>query len=166
MPDESTWESRVFAKPNEAEAEFKSNSAIGWILFNRGTQTIRDYLRSGRIIFCGVRKLLGKHSAGYRMLSEGPKMYNSLRQQRHYTAKITAFWRQLVSRTFKKIELISRFNAFVKLTKAVTFLFGICEILSLMTNWRSASASPDCIIWRELCVRQLMCDILAPTSWP
>ena len=29
------------------------------------------------------------------------------------------------------------------MTKAVTFLFVICEILSLMTNWRSASASPE-----------------------
>ena len=57
-------------------------------LFKRVTQTVRDYgyLRSGRIIFYGVRKLLGKRLAGYRniivdrMLSEGQNMNNSLRQ--------------------------------------------------------------------------------------
>ena len=44
----------------------------------------------------------------------------------------------VIHRLFK----ICLFNGFVKLTKAVTFLFVICQILSLMTNWRSASASP------------------------
>ena len=33
-----------------------------------------------------------------------------------------------------RIFKICPFNAFVKLTKAVTFLFGTCQILSLMTN--------------------------------
>ena len=93
-----------FLKLNAAEGEFMSNAATGCLsfgaaqserhmrptptavehsfgssLFKRVTQIVRDYLRSGRIIFCGVRKPLVKRSAGYRMLSEGPKMYNSLR---------------------------------------------------------------------------------------
>ena len=61
-------------RPTAAEHSFGSS------IFKRVTQTVRDHLRSGRIIFYGVRKLLGKRSAGYRMLSEGPKMNNSLRQ--------------------------------------------------------------------------------------
>ena len=84
-------------KAETESAEFMSNAAIGCLScgarserhtrptaaeysFGWSPQTVRDYLRSGRIIFYGVRKLLGKRSAGYRMLSEGPKMYNSLRQ--------------------------------------------------------------------------------------
>ena len=72
-----------------------SNAAIGCLSFVARSE---PRIRSGRTFFngvrnmletiCvrvasffhGVRKLLGKRSAGYRMLSEGPKMYNSLRQ--------------------------------------------------------------------------------------
>ena len=48
-------------RPTAAEHSFGSS------LFKRVTQTVRDYLLSGRIIFYGVCKLLGKRSAGYRM---------------------------------------------------------------------------------------------------
>ena len=41
--------------------------SFGSSLFKRVTQTVRDYLRSSRIIIYGVRKLLGKRSAAYRM---------------------------------------------------------------------------------------------------
>ena len=62
--------------------------SFGSSLFKRVTQTVRDYLRSSRIIIYGVCKLLGKRSVwlpdanayAYRMLSEGPRMNNSLRQ--------------------------------------------------------------------------------------
>ena len=41
--------------------------SFGSSLFKRVTQTVRDYLRSSRILIYGVPKLLGKRSAGYRM---------------------------------------------------------------------------------------------------
>ena len=42
-------------------------------------------------------------------------------------------FRQIYTITYRLFK-ISTFNAFVKLTKAVTFLFVICQILSPMTN--------------------------------
>ena len=64
-------------RPTAAEHSFRSR-VFGSSCFKRGTQTVSDDLRSGRIIFYGVRKLLGKCSGCYRMLSDGPEMYNSL----------------------------------------------------------------------------------------
>ena len=71
-------------RPTAAEHSFGSS------LFKRVTQTVRYYLLSGRIIFTGyfcmqtVREafswLPDANAYAYRMLSEGPKMNNSLRQ--------------------------------------------------------------------------------------
>ena len=69
-------------RPTAAEHSFGSS------LFKRVTQTVRDYLLSGRIIFSRgmqtVREafswLPDANAYAYRMLAEGPKMNNSLRQ--------------------------------------------------------------------------------------
>ena len=69
-------------RPTAAEHSFGSS------LFKRVTQTVRDYLLSGRIILLRgmqtVREafswLPDANAYAYRMLPEGPKMNNSLRQ--------------------------------------------------------------------------------------
>ena len=67
-------------------------------------------------------------------------------------------FRQIYTITYRLFK-ISTFNAFVKLTKAVTFLFVICQILSPMTNWRSASASP------AIRVQQLHSSVLTTVTF-
>ena len=100
----------------------------------------------------------------FRLAGVANERTNSGHAQREREALSWRIWRQSQSRTCHEIIIktflivfrqiytityrlfkISTFNAFVKLTKAVTFLFVICQILSPMTNWRSVSASPGWI---------------------
>ena len=102
----------------------------------------------------------------FRLAGVANERTNSGHAQREREALSWRIWRQSQSRTCHEIIIktflivfcqiytityrlfkISTFNAFVKLTKAVTFLFVICQILSPMTNWRSASASPEISIF-------------------
>ena len=53
---------------------------------------------------------------------------------RRPTAAEHSFGSSLFKRVREHSRTLTSFNAFVKLTKAVTFPFVICEILSLMTN--------------------------------
>ena len=108
----------------------------------------------------------------FRLAEVANERTNSGHAQREREALSWRIWRQSQSRTCHEIIIktflivfrqiytityrlfkISTFNAFVKLTKAVTFLFVICQILSPMTNWRSASASPD---WHVSCFTMLL----------
>ena len=68
-------------RPTAAEHSFGSS------LFKRVTQTVRDYLLSGRNFLRGMQTvreafswLPDVNAYAYRMLSEGPQMNNSLRQ--------------------------------------------------------------------------------------